>query len=89
MNHFMTQTVAYGCISGHMYQSHRLTLHPHTHTHRFRVDIKQRDADKGKGTCTTVVMHTREPSCDHDWGNSEASEGSCPQAYLNMYDKIR
>lgn len=29
-----------------------------------------------------VVMHTREPSCDHDWGNREASEEICPRLTL-------
>lgn len=28
------------------------------------------------------MMHTREPSCDHDWGNSETSEGSRPKLTL-------
>ena len=26
-----------------------------------------------------VVIHTRELSCDHDWGNSQTSEGSRPR----------
>lgn len=48
---YFTKDIYY---TGHVYQSHRLTLHLHTraHTHTFGVDIKQRDADKGKGTCS-------------------------------------
>lgn len=59
-------------------------MHAHTRTHKHPGSTSNKEMQ----TKAHVVMHTRELSCDHDWGNSEASEGSCPGLNLRCNDQI-